>query len=505
MKYRPRLSISALCAVALAPLNLDAADRQFDGSDTGLIRVWNNSATWNPDGFIATGDDLFIGTGTLGNNQTILYSASSYMALSASGSAYTVSPRSVTFDNSLGQFPVGGIDLQNSSAGTAQAGTIRFATPDFESLVVQGGTAPEVLIRSRVSSAAMAINLDYEGKTDFRVSNGGTLTLNGTNTPSSGIITGTGGFRKTGDGLLVLIGSNSFTGGLEITGGTVSTSSNLNLGSGVAPNEDAVVINGGTLRYTNSSVITNFSNRGMKVGEDIGTIELTSGNLRLQNTIGNVSGEAGVLRRTGVAILSIEADTTHTGGTLLESGQISLAGNSTLGGSGGTGIVVSADAILRGSGIINGDSSFNPGSVLMIDQMTSTTGVSDIYGNLLINGDVSLGGAAFLFDLDSPSAADQLGVNGTIDIGSGLLDLSSFTLTAGTNFGAGSYTLFESDALIDGSLGVNLTGMLSGYDISLGISDDGTKLVLTAVPEPAAAMIGGIGMLLLLRRRQRSN
>lgn len=377
---------------------------------------------------------------------------------------------------------------------------------------------PEIDIISAVSNATVTLNrypvntegasqtytLSYDGLANIHVDATSNLTF------SEVTINGSGGLVKIGAGILNFTGvtgtlRNLSTGGFKIHEGTVSTNSNLALGEYATLKEDAVVINGGTLSYTNSTVITNFTNRGMQVGVNTGTIELTNANLRLANSIGDVAGEAGILRRTGVGILAIEAGTTHTGGTLLESGQISLANNSSLGGSGGVGIIVSQDAILRGSGVINGDSTFSSGSTLRIDQMMSTTGVSNVIGALVINGNVTIGAAAFSFDLDTPGSSDLLGVNGTIDIGSGLLDLTSFAFATAGGFGAGTYTLFQSDDLLLGSLGTNLTGTLSGYDVTLGFSDDGTDLVLTAIPEPASALLGGLGMLLLLRRRSRTN
>ena len=480
-----------------------AADLYFDGGTGGTLRTWNSSTAWNPDGFIATGDDLFIGTGTLGGGQTTLYSTSTYMALSSVASAYVVTPRSVTFDNSLGQFPAGGVDLRNSSAVTAQAGTLRFETADVDAITVKGGTAPAVTIQSRSSSAAMLIDLDFTGRVNFNVSDGGTLTLNGTNAATGGLINGTGGIRKTGNGTMVLIGTNSFQGGLEITSGVVSTSSNLNLSGGASPNPAAVIINGGTLRYTNSSVISNLVNRGFQVGENTGTIELTNGNLRMQSSIGDVPSQAGILRLTGSAILSIEAGTTHTGGTLLQGGQISLANGGTLGGAGGAGLSASTGTVFRGSGTVHGDSSFAAGSTLRVDEMSSTTGVTNPVATLSFADNLTIGDASLVFDLLQPGDSDLITVGGTLDIGTGTLDFDSFAFTALSGFGAGTYTLFTSTEPIVGSLGSNLSGLVDGLDATLSFGTGGTSLVLDVIPEPRAALLGAFGLILLLGGRRR--
>ena len=414
------------------------------------------------------------------------------------GSSFSV--RSLTFDNSAGRFnSTTGLRLGPTTSTTSTAANVlTFATPDINIMSAVNNAA--VTLNRFTSSASQTYALDYTGLASIAVDASSSITF------SEVAITGSGGLIKTGAGSLNFNDvtstlRNFSTGGFQILDGTVSTNSNLALGEYATLKEDAVVINGGTLSYTNTAVITNSADRGMQVGENTGTIELTNGNLRLANNIGDVTGQAGILRRTGVGILAIEAGTSHTGGTLLESGQISLAKNSTLGGAGGAGIVVSEDAILRGSGTINGHSTFGAGSILMIDQMTSTTGISNIIGTLTINGNLTVAAANFMFDLNTPNASDLLDVTGTIDIGAGVLDLNSFVFTTGTEFSAGTYTLFGSDNLLLGSLGSTLTGTLSGYDVTLGFSDDGTDLVLTAIPEPAAALLGGLGMLLLLRRR----
>ena len=55
---------------------------------------------------------------------------------------------------------------------------------------------------------------------------------------------------------------------------------------------------------------------------------------------------------------------------------------------------------------------------------------------------------------------------------------------------------------IVGTLGGSVSGTLGGYNTTLGISGDGTNLILTVVPEPTTALLGGLASLALFRRRR---
>jgi autotransporter-associated beta strand protein len=507
----PTRYVSLLALLSL-PLGLSAATLNFVGGEFGTTRTWAGGSSWDTGIAPATGDDLIIGSVPLNGNQTTLYSGSTYMALSGVSSPYTVTLRSLTFTNALGQFPANGVELRNSSAGTAAAGTIVFNTAGIDALRVEGGSAPVVTIRSRAQATPMTINLDYTGQANFHVSTGGRLALDTTSTATAtGLLTGTGGINKTGAGTLALTGGavgNTFAGGLTIGEGVVTTDSNLRLGPSNLNKADAVVINGGTLRYTNESAITNVAGRGFQVGSSVGTIDLPTGALRMDSVIGNVTGQAGVLRLTGSQILGLGAGTTHTGGTLLEGGQITLIDGVTLGGVGGAGLSAAANTTLRGSGTIHGDSTFASNSTLRVDQMSGSSIVSNEISTLTFADNLTLAGVNLLFDLGAPGTSDQILVNGVLTIGSGSFDLSNFTFTAQPTFAPGVYTLFSSNNPVFGTLGSSLSGTVGGFDAQLGLSSGGNSLLLTVIPEPATyALVFGAAALLgvALRRRSRAS
>ncbi|NKC49441.1 hypothetical protein HED54_20265 [Ochrobactrum anthropi ATCC 49188] len=99
---------------------------------------------------------------------------------------------------------------------------------------------------------------------------GGTIdAAAGTNSTFSGLIDGLGSLTKTGAGTLVLSGSNDYLGGTVVEAGTLSISSNDNLGDAASN----LTFNGGTLRVADS--IT--TDRNVVLNANGGTIETTAG------------------------------------------------------------------------------------------------------------------------------------------------------------------------------------------------------------------------------------
>jgi len=334
MKHIPKSLLCVFVATTIAPA-VRGANKTFDGGSLGTARTWSTAANWAGDTLPATGDDLLIGGTALTGNGTL--GNGSYLALTSSTSAaYAPTIRSVTFDNSLSQFPSGTLNLKNSSAASnSLSDTITFNTAGIDAIVVKGGTSPQVVLDSRTSTSTLGLILSYTGQANFSVLNDGTLTFTGNNT---GIISGTGGINKTGNGTLVLGGSvNSFTGGLTISNGVVSTSAAGYLGSSAALNGDAVVINGGKLLFTGTGNATaSVSNRGFKVGSSVGTIEISDSSRvwEIGGQVQDVTGQAGKLVKTGAGELILSnSSNPFTGGLVINQGVLTVVSTAGLGSS----------------------------------------------------------------------------------------------------------------------------------------------------------------------------
>jgi hypothetical protein len=89
-------------------------------------------------------------------------------------------------------------------------------------------------------------------------------------------------------------------------------------------------------------------------------------------------------------------------------------------------------------------------------------------------------------------------------LGSGTLGLADFAFSNSGGFGAGIYTLISGASTFTGSLDVaDLTGSVNGFSSTLGMSGNDLILTASAIPEPnVVAMLGGLGVLSLLRRRR---
>ncbi|WP_346357820.1 autotransporter domain-containing protein [Bosea sp. (in: a-proteobacteria)] len=123
-------------------------------------------------------------------------------------------------------------------------------------------------------------------------------------------ITGSEGLEKTGDGTLILSGSNSYSGGTIISGGTLQISADGNLGAVGG----GLTFDNGTLRTTaDISTTRGFTLRGN------GAIE-TAANTTL-SVNATVSGAGGLIK-SGAGTLLLTGTNSWSGGTLITAGTL---------------------------------------------------------------------------------------------------------------------------------------------------------------------------------------
>lgn len=400
-------------------------------------------------------------------------------------------------------------------------------------------------------------------------------------------ITGLGSITKSGSGTLRINSSQSFSGGLNLTGGILEYDGVGALGTGtitVSAGEITARGGGGTLANNvvlNSSVQLGRSGVGsgmgftgnFDMGGGVRTITMNGAPIVMSGIISN-----GGLAKSGTSTLQLSnTGNTYSAGTILNAGILEYTGAGTLGtgtvtiyggeltarGAGGTlannfaingdfqlgrnaigaGIGISGPVDLGGgtrtittpganptiSGVIsNGGLTKSGSSTLTLAGTNTYTGNTSVNaGTLYISGalgatDVSVAANA------SIGAGDAIGLLGGdlflasgsfLDVTLGTLSVANLATVSFGNFGfgnligfnvetagVGTYTLIGGDFTLDSTNLANF-GVANAYtrgDGNIAYFDTGSLTVtIAAVPEPDAALIGSIGLLMLINRRRR--
>jgi autotransporter-associated beta strand protein len=328
----------------------------------------------------------------------------------------------------------------------------------------------------------------------------GELNISGGNVT---IHNGTGGFA-------VRIGTNT-----SAAGGTVTAS--MNISGGVTTLTGDIVK--GTATGTVNSILKLAGGTLDLGGNDIGAtgagaITLTAESGTLKN-VATINGTGG-LTKTTVGTLIIEGTNGYTGPTAVSAGVLAVNGSL-------ANTTTTVDAKLQGSGTIGGSVTIQSGGTLAPGNSIESLGVASVN---------FLAGSTYEFELNSAALNGDLTYStGTLDITNGvgplgttltLTELFTGTLTLGDKLTLISYTggwtsgeLFNylGSTLADDStftLGANqwrfnYNDTTGGSNYSSDQAGAGSFVTITVIPEPnVAALLGGVGVLGLLRRRRSS-
>lgn len=226
---------------------------------------------------------------------------------------------------------------------------------------------------------------------------------------------------KDGDGLLILSDNNSYTGGTIINAGTLSISSDANLGNA----SGALTINGGTLETTGT-----FASTRPLIVNAAGTLMVDDGTLTTLG--GNLSG-TGPLTKTGGGTLTLSGDNqAFTGGIDLTAGQMNV--NGAMGGP----VAVQSTAILGGSGSI--------GALTVAAGGTVSPGNS--IGTLTVDGDAAFAiGSVYHVQINAAGESDLLKVSGKATLAGGTVNVES---APGDYAAIDRYTILTADGGVTG-------------------------------------------------------
>ena len=112
-------------------------------------------------------------------------------------------------------------------------------------------------------------------------------------------------------------GTNTYTGGTAVNGGTLSISSDANLGNGGT----VALADGATLAFTAGGA---YGHALTVAGNS--TLNVASGQTVTQNAAIANGGSAGALIKAGNGTLTLTAANTYTGGTVINGGTLQLSG-----------------------------------------------------------------------------------------------------------------------------------------------------------------------------------
>ncbi len=296
-------------------------------------------------------------------------------------------------------------------------------------IVITPGAAAVILPQSLGLTLSNAISLQGATSTiSFDTSR--------TDLVDSSIISGAGGVIKTGGGNLTLTGLNTYSGGTTIGGGTVSVSSDSNLGalSGV------LTFDTGTLQtaspFNSARDIVLNGGATLQIGAD-------------SQLSGVISGSGALTKASGGKLI-LSGSSTYVGATTIAGGMLSVEGSLA-----NTAVTVSSDATLGGSGSIAGSVSVADGGIIAPGSSPGTLTV----GSLSLNG-----GSVLNYQLGRPGVVGG-SVNDLIEVTGNLTLDGTLNVADVGGFGAGVYRLMDyGGGLTDN--GLTLGGLPAGVSSS---------------------------------------
>jgi autotransporter-associated beta strand protein len=363
---------------------------------------------------------------------------------------------------------------------------------------------------------------------------GGTNT--GTNSFSLALNDFTAGgssLTKEGVGKWIINGTNTYTGATTISDGTlqfakqVSLYNNNTAGTGwvaanikVASGGTLALNVGGTGEFDTTNVTTLLTNlggangtstTGFAAGSRVGfdTTNAAGGNFTVADAIANSSGTGGGaigLTKLGTGSLTLANTNTYTGATTVSAGTLIVNGSI----SDSVLTTVASGATIAGSGTIgtltvSTGGFINPGTnpdVLDVAGAYTQAGTynADITANTVGNG---------------TTGYDQINVTGAVDITGGSLvatfsnggyalnNLIFILLNDDVDAITGTYAGYANGATVAtyGGFNWNISYVANSGTSSFTGGND-IALMAEAIPEPKAALLGALGVLLLLRRRR---
>lgn len=360
------------------------------------------------------------------------------------------------------------------------------------------------------------------GVASITATNGGS-----TNTDLSGTVTYNKNFVINAWGAAGSGGNINFNGAISGTGNITIDGNNSIYSpiarfqnSGNSINGDVFIRNGGQLRTVNGALgasnvvnidstsqlntnaqsltIAGLVGSGTVVASNSTSQTLTlagSGNYSYSGVISNGAN----LTKSGTGTQTLSGANTYTGATNVNDGVLVVNGSLA-----NTSTTIAGGAILAGSGSIGGATTIS-GSLRPGNSIGTMTVGNDVTWNSGDDWVFELGSSAATLALAGAgtSIQDMLNITGVSDFLRGTGADGSFVFDFAGTGATGYYKLVDWDGATDFTSTAFSASNLSSGLTGTFIVDSGTSaLYLNVIPEPRAALLGGLGLLALLRRRR---
>lgn len=372
----------------------------------------------------------------------------------------------------------GGVNWKFTGTGNGDIG--------FQNSNALGGSDSTITLAESATGSAFFATGGNSSGVDINLASGSVFTWNGSTgntTILTGEISGAGSIAKVSGETLRLTGVSTYSGATTITTGFLEISGSGQLGSGHYAGN---ISNGATF----------------------------SVNTAANQTLAGVISGAGVLNKLNGGTLTLSNANDYTGATNVTGGTLAIGASGSLA---NTTTTIGTSGTLAGGGSIGGATTiqgthspgFSPGTQTFTNSL-SYADTARLNWELTDNTTIGRGadydavnvtGGSFAL---ATGASIDLSFSGTVDFLNAFWELDQEWLVVDLSGGA---IAADSNLFTIGSItgGANWDPALGSFEILRkdgSTTEDSVYLAWSPIPEPSTALLGGLGMLRLLRRRR---
>jgi len=290
---------------------------------------------------------------------------------------------------------------------------------------------------------------------------------------ANGGISGSGSLVKTGNGLLVLNSTNSYSGGTSLNGGTIRVGNSAAFGTGAVTAAARTMVQAGV---SGVNLATNFTLNGEMLVDNHGI------GLALSGVISGSGGLTAIDTIARTHVLTLSGVNSYSGGTVIDGTTVAVSRNENLGAAAGGLTLIGGTlrstvsfatdrAIQLGSG--GGTLSVGQGTTLTSNGVISGGALTVTGGELVLNGtNTHTGGTIIRGATVTVSRNENLGAAAgglTLESNSVLRTTASFTTNRAISLVRTSSVTSDPDGtlLIANGTSLTLDGVISGGSLSV--------------------------------------